>query len=141
MRPVGRTGGFGKIINGQKNIFCPTNTQKPPLVTGFDWLSVPCQEGDYFFNTFFNKVDNGSHWQETLGEPTEGGGVRAGSFKYPKYLLLLPTRHHLMRKHRHCCRCSYRDVVPDQSDREPFAAVHPGLRRPAAALPGVPRTT
>lgn len=64
-----RTGGFGKVINGQKKQFCVPDDQL--LVTGFDWLSVPCDEGDYFSPVMFNKVDNGSHWIETLGEPHE----------------------------------------------------------------------
>lgn len=41
-----RTGGFGKVINGQKHQFCVPDDKL--LVTGFDWLSVPCDEGDYF---------------------------------------------------------------------------------------------
>ena len=64
-----RTGGFGKVINGQKNQFCVPDDRL--LVTGFDWLSVPCNEGDYFSPIMFNKVDNGSHWIETLGQPHE----------------------------------------------------------------------
>ena len=64
-----RTGGFGKVINGQHKQFCVPDNQL--LVTGFDWLSVPCDEGDYFTPIMFNKVDNGSHWIETLGTPTE----------------------------------------------------------------------
>lgn len=63
--------GFGKIINGQKRFFCPQNPNDPPLVTGFDWLSVPCQEGDYFYNDFFNLVDNGTYWRELLGTPEQ----------------------------------------------------------------------
>ena len=39
-----RTGGFGKIINGQKKQFCVPDSLLE--VTGFDWLSVPCDEGD-----------------------------------------------------------------------------------------------
>jgi N-acetylglucosamine-6-sulfatase len=66
-----RTGGFGKIINGQKNIFCPKNPKMAPLTTGFDWLSVPCDEGDYFASQFFNLRPNGSEWQESLGQPTD----------------------------------------------------------------------
>ena len=70
-----RTAGFGKIINGQKNIFCQALKNRTrnvqPTVTGFDWISIPCDEGDYFTNTFFNKVDNGSWWFESLGEPTD----------------------------------------------------------------------
>lgn len=62
-----RTGGFGKIINGQGGIF----VRKEPLVTGWDWLSVPNNEGNYFENTYFNKVDNGSHWIEVFGEPQD----------------------------------------------------------------------
>jgi len=62
-----RTGGFGKIINGQNNIFGGEH----PLTTGWDWLSVPEDEGDYFENTYFNKVDNGTHWMEVLGDPKD----------------------------------------------------------------------
>lgn len=58
------TGGFGKVINGQKNVFNPRN--RPPIVTGWDWLSVPLEEGNYFTSEFFNKRPNGSHWLETL---------------------------------------------------------------------------
>jgi N-acetylglucosamine-6-sulfatase len=64
-----RTGGFGKIINGQKRQFCVP--QERQLTTGFDWLSVPCDEGDYFSPTMYNLVDNGTNWIETLGTPTE----------------------------------------------------------------------
>jgi N-acetylglucosamine-6-sulfatase len=64
-----RTGAFGKVINGQKNFFCKAGV--PPVVNGFDWVSVPCNEGDFFTNIFFNKIDNGSHWQESLGAPAD----------------------------------------------------------------------
>eukprot|EP00039_Didymoeca_costata_P023725 m.8033 g.8033 ORF g.8033 m.8033 type:complete len:597 (-) comp3823_c0_seq1:58-1848(-) len=57
-----RTGGFGKIINGQKRVFCG----KTPSLNGFSWLSVPCDEGDYFTTQYFNKYDNGSYAFETL---------------------------------------------------------------------------
>merc|ERR1719222_1350622 len=64
-----RTGGFGKIINGQGNVFNPKKGTS--ITNGWDWLSVPLQEGDYFAGTFFNKVDNGTHWIESLGQPSD----------------------------------------------------------------------
>ena len=59
-----RTGGFGKVINGQKREFVPGRGD--PIVGGWDWLSVPVSEGDFFTGKFFNKVDNGTHWIEDL---------------------------------------------------------------------------
>jgi N-acetylglucosamine-6-sulfatase len=59
------TGGFGKIINGQGHVFQPANGK--PITNGWDWLSVPLSEGDYFTNLFFNKRPNGSEWVESLG--------------------------------------------------------------------------
>jgi hypothetical protein len=56
------TGGFGKIINGQKNTFNPKNKKRDPITNGWDWLSVPLDEGDYFASEFFEKRPNGSHW-------------------------------------------------------------------------------
>ena len=49
------TGGFGKIINGQKNVFQPKAGKGTPITNGWDWLSVPLDEGDYFTNLFFNR--------------------------------------------------------------------------------------
>eukprot|EP00041_Stephanoeca_diplocostata_P016366 m.321999 g.321999 ORF g.321999 m.321999 type:complete len:588 (-) comp20343_c0_seq1:248-2011(-) len=63
------TGGFGKIINGQKGVFNPKRGQ--PITNGWDWISAPLNEGDYFANEMFNKRPNGSHWIESLGEPNE----------------------------------------------------------------------
>jgi len=65
------TGGFGKIINGQRNVFQPKSSKATPLTTGWDWLSVPLDEGDYFTNLFFNKRPNGTEWVESLGPKTE----------------------------------------------------------------------
>ena len=59
------TGGFGKIINGQGSVFMPKKGD--PITNGWDWLSVPENEGNYFPFTYFNKRPNGSHWVEVLG--------------------------------------------------------------------------
>jgi len=58
------TGGFGKIINGQQKQFKAT----PPITNGWDWLSAPMNEGDYFGAEHFEKRPNGSHWQSSLGK-------------------------------------------------------------------------
>eukprot|EP00937_MAST-01D_sp_MAST-1D-sp2_P007682 g7682.t1 len=58
-------GGFGKIINGQHNVFAPKN--KPSITNGWDWLSVPMDEGDYFGADFFEKRPNGTTWLSSLG--------------------------------------------------------------------------
>ena len=61
------TGGFGKIINGQGKIF----NQERPLVGGWDWLSVPLDEGDYFGPNHFEKRPNGTSWVSSLGKSSE----------------------------------------------------------------------
>lgn len=63
------TGGFGKIINGQKKVFQPPKGS--PITDGWSWLSAPLDEGDYFTNLFFNKRPNGSEWVESLGPSSE----------------------------------------------------------------------
>ena len=65
------TGGFGKIINGQKNVFNPKNPKQQPITNGWDWLSVPLDEGDYFTNAFFERRPNGTHWISSLGNKTD----------------------------------------------------------------------
>jgi arylsulfatase A-like enzyme len=65
------TGGFGKIINGQKNTFNPKNKKRDPITNGWDWLSVPLDESDYFASEFFEKRPNGSHWISSLGDVDE----------------------------------------------------------------------
>ena len=59
------TGGFGKIINGQKNTFQPKRGL--PITNGWDWLSVPLDEGNYFTNLFFNKRPNGQFLRVAKG--------------------------------------------------------------------------
>ena len=59
------TGGFGKIINGQGRIF---NGKGAPITNGWDWLSVPEKESDYFGPSHFEKRPNGSHWMSSLGQ-------------------------------------------------------------------------
>lgn len=62
------TGGFGKIINGQNQEF----THKPePITGGWDWLSAPLKEGDYFGADFFERRPNGSHWLSSLGHESD----------------------------------------------------------------------
>eukprot|EP00316_Scyphosphaera_apsteinii_P023593 CAMPEP_0119331290 /NCGR_PEP_ID=MMETSP1333-20130426/80277_1 /TAXON_ID=418940 /ORGANISM="Scyphosphaera apsteinii, Strain RCC1455" /LENGTH=595 /DNA_ID=CAMNT_0007340855 /DNA_START=21 /DNA_END=1808 /DNA_ORIENTATION=- len=61
------TGGFGKIINGQRNVF---NPERPRLV-GWDWLSIPLDEGDYFCAEYFEKRPNGTFWKSSLGSAAE----------------------------------------------------------------------
>jgi len=65
------TGGFGKILNGQGQIFVPKDTKKEPVTSGFDWLSLPLDEGDYFANMFFEKRPNGTTWVSSLGKKAE----------------------------------------------------------------------
>lgn len=55
------TGGFGKIVNGQGNVF------RQNITRGFDWLSAPYNEGDYFYNEFAEVRPNGSRWTSSLG--------------------------------------------------------------------------
>lgn len=63
------TGGFGKIINGQKNVFYPKGDLSKSITNGWDWLSVPLDEGDYFTNEFFeSRSSNNSKWISTLGD-------------------------------------------------------------------------
>jgi len=58
------TGAFGKIINGQRKVF----TAKPkPITNGFDWISCPLDQDNYFASEFFEKRPNGSHWLSSLG--------------------------------------------------------------------------
>jgi len=64
------TGGFGKIINGQQKVFLSKNG-RPPITRGWDWLSVPSNEGDYFAPEQINQRPNGSYWIETLGKPAD----------------------------------------------------------------------
>ena len=54
------TGGFGKVINGQKNVFVPRNKKVKSVSDGWDWLSVPLDEGNYFEPDHFEKRPNGS---------------------------------------------------------------------------------
>ena len=56
------TGGFGKIINGQGGVFNNNFTR------GWDWLSAPMDEGDYFGPQHFEKRPNGTTWVSSLGE-------------------------------------------------------------------------
>ena len=65
------TGGFGKIINGQKNVFNPKNPKQQPITNGWDWLSVPLDEGNYFGPLHFEKRPNGSTWASSLGAAHE----------------------------------------------------------------------
>eukprot|EP01079_Euglenida_sp_SAG-EU17-18_P007187 gene7187-1285_t len=89
------TGGFGKIINGQGNVFHPPPGRKrAPTTDGspspcvyvvcrtlarvrlpppdwWTWLSVPLDEGDYFAPDQFEKRPNGSHWVSSLGNKSE----------------------------------------------------------------------
>ena len=55
------TGGFGKIINDQNGPFGKNKT------TGWDWLSTPQNQGDYFGPDHFEKRPNGSIWHSSLG--------------------------------------------------------------------------
>ena len=64
------TGGFGKIINGQKRVFTPPKN-KAPIVNGWDWLSVPLDEGDYFGPEHFERRPNGTMWVSSLGDPKD----------------------------------------------------------------------
>ena len=64
------TGGFGKIINGQKNVFNPKDPSKY-TAAGWDWLSVPLDEGNYFGPQHFEKRPNSSHWLSSLGSPKD----------------------------------------------------------------------
>lgn len=64
-------GGFGKIINGQGNVFVPKNPKKKSITSGWDWLSVPMNEGDYFGPEHFEKRPNGTTWVSSLGNKTE----------------------------------------------------------------------
>jgi arylsulfatase A-like enzyme len=59
------TGGFGKIINGQRAPFLDNVTR------GWDWLSAPLDEGDYFANQFFEKRPNGTTWVSSLGAKSQ----------------------------------------------------------------------
>jgi hypothetical protein len=65
------TGGFGKILNGQGKIFVPKDTKTKSVTSGFDWLSLPLDEGDYFANIFFEKRPNGTTWVSSLGKKAE----------------------------------------------------------------------
>ena len=58
-------------MNGQGHIFTKNNDPKLGLTTGWDWLSAPMNEGDYFGNEQFNKRPNGSLWIESLGNPKD----------------------------------------------------------------------
>lgn len=51
------TGGFGKIINGQKRQFKPQSGE--PITDGWTWLSAPMDEGDYFGADHFEKRPGG----------------------------------------------------------------------------------
>eukprot|EP00947_MAST-08B_sp_MAST-8B-sp1_P002917 g2917.t1 len=64
------TGGFGKIINGQKNVFAPGGNPAKGVSSGWDWLSVPENEGDYFGSSHIEKRPaNGSKvWFSSLGQ-------------------------------------------------------------------------
>lgn len=57
-------GGFGKIINGQGKMLNKTTE-------GWDWLSVPVNEGDYFTSEYFEKRPNGTTWISQLGDVSE----------------------------------------------------------------------
>jgi N-acetylglucosamine-6-sulfatase len=59
------TGGFGKLINGQGGVFQNNFTR------GWDWLSAPLDEGDYFANEFFEKRPNGTTWVSSLGKKAD----------------------------------------------------------------------
>ena len=65
------TGGFGKIINGQQKVFAPGNDPSKAITNGWDWLSVPMDEGNYFGPKHFEKRPNGSTWISSLGDPKE----------------------------------------------------------------------
>ena len=65
------TGGFGKIINGQAKVFVPKQKHAKPITLGWDWLSVPIDEGNYFTPNFFEKRPNGTTWQSSLGKSSE----------------------------------------------------------------------
>ena len=62
------TGGFGKIINGQHALW---DVAGRPVTRGWDWISAPLDENDYFASEFFEKRPNGSHWMSSLGDPTK----------------------------------------------------------------------
>ncbi len=69
MQNAGYTvGAFGKVMNGQGNLFCANTSWA--VSAGFDWLSVPCNEGDYFGSSFWNRRPDGSTWKESLGPPS-----------------------------------------------------------------------
>jgi N-acetylglucosamine-6-sulfatase len=55
------TAGFGKIINGQGGTF------KKNIHRGFDWMSAPTNEGNYFWPEFYEVRPNGSTWISLLG--------------------------------------------------------------------------
>ena len=59
------TGGFGKILNGQGAVFDKN------ITSGWDWLSAPMDEGDYFGPQHFEKRPNGSTWHSSLGAPSQ----------------------------------------------------------------------
>ena len=63
------TGGFGKIINGQGAVFAPKVGAS--VSTGWDWLSVPLDEGNYFEPDHFEKRPNGTTWVSSLGKPKD----------------------------------------------------------------------
>jgi len=70
------TGAFGKIINGQGNVFVPKDKKTKSVTNGFDWMSLPLDEGNYFANFFFEKrpLDvrpNGTTWISSLGKKEE----------------------------------------------------------------------
>ena len=65
------TGGFGKIINGQKRVFAPGNDPSKAITNGWDWLSVPMEESNYFGPDHFEKRPNGSTWISSLGKHPE----------------------------------------------------------------------
>ena len=57
-----------QIINGQKNQF----GAKPPITNGWDWISAPFDEGDYFSGgPFFEQRPNGSQWSSMLGNKSQ----------------------------------------------------------------------